>query len=134
MCNNFWRFGGIHLSSDLLGRNDVGSNQACTLFGAGPGQNSISGTEYIAAGYGLDPKDIWRRNFPILVGFFIAFQLTQIAALEFYPVSLYTKVEDGSDGHHIAIRLEPRVQHLCERDRRDQAIERQTEREKRGQS
>ncbi|KAF8867451.1 hypothetical protein CPB84DRAFT_1859405 [Gymnopilus junonius] len=40
---------------------------------------------YNSAGYGLGPKDLWRPGFPVLVGFFILFQLMQILALEFYP-------------------------------------------------
>ena len=69
-----------------LYRDGLGSNQACTLFGAQGGSNIISGTSYISAGYGLDPKDLWRRDLPVLLGFFLLFQLTQIFALEFYPV------------------------------------------------
>ncbi|KAF8963959.1 ABC-2 type transporter-domain-containing protein [Flammula alnicola] len=65
--------------------NDLGPNQACTLFGAESGSNIISGASYISAGYALDVNDLWRRNFPVLLGFFILFQLTQICALEFYP-------------------------------------------------
>ncbi|KDR85534.1 hypothetical protein GALMADRAFT_234460 [Galerina marginata CBS 339.88] len=65
--------------------SDLGPNQTCTLFGAQRGSNIIPGASYITAGYGLDPKDLWRRNFPVLVGFFIVFQLAQILALEFYP-------------------------------------------------
>ncbi|KAF8807904.1 hypothetical protein BYT27DRAFT_7189991 [Phlegmacium glaucopus] len=61
------------------------SNQACTLFGSQGGSNVISGTAYILAGYAIDVKDIWRRDFPVLIGFFILFQLTQIFILEFYP-------------------------------------------------
>ncbi|KAF5312934.1 hypothetical protein D9619_002752 [Psilocybe cf. subviscida] len=63
----------------------LGPNQACTLFGAERGNNVISGTAYIAAGYGIDVRDLWRRHLPVLLGFFIFFQLTQILALEFYP-------------------------------------------------
>ncbi|KAF6754266.1 ABC-transporter [Ephemerocybe angulata] len=63
----------------------LGLNQACTLFGAESGNSLISGTNYIKLGYGLDPKDLWRRNLPVLIGFFIVFQLAQILALEFYP-------------------------------------------------
>jgi hypothetical protein len=43
--------------------------------------------DYIRAGYGLDPNDLWRRNLPILIGFFLFFQIAQFLALEFYPVS-----------------------------------------------
>ncbi|KAF8627130.1 hypothetical protein AX14_011386, partial [Amanita brunnescens Koide BX004] len=62
-----------------------GPNQACTLFGAVSGSNIITGADYLRVGFGLDVKDIWRRNFPILICFLIFFQLTQVMALEFYP-------------------------------------------------
>ena len=68
-------------------RDQLGPNQACTLFGAKSGSNIISGADYIAAGYGLDVNDLWRRNLPVLIGFFLLFQLTQILVLEFVPVS-----------------------------------------------
>ena len=60
-------------------------NQACTLFGAESGNALISGRNYIRVGYGLDPADLWRRNFVVLVGFFLVFQIAQLLALEFYP-------------------------------------------------
>ena len=67
-------------------RSTFGPNQACTLFGAVSGSNIITGADYLRVGFGLDVKDIWRRNFPILICFLIFFQLTQVMALEFYPV------------------------------------------------
>ncbi|KAJ3512950.1 hypothetical protein NLJ89_g3230 [Agrocybe chaxingu] len=57
----------------------LGPNQACTLFGAQGGSDIINGAAYLSVGYGLDVKDLWRRNFPVLFGFFIVFQLTQVA-------------------------------------------------------
>jgi len=74
-------------------RPGLGPNQACTLFGAQRGSNVISGSAYISAGFALDTGDLWRRNFPVLIGFFILFQVTQILALEFYPVSTRTCLE-----------------------------------------
>lgn len=68
-------------------RANLGPNQACTLFGAQRGSDIISGSAYISAGYGIDIRDLWRRNFPVLIGFFILFQITQILTLELYPVS-----------------------------------------------
>jgi hypothetical protein len=47
----------------------------------------ISGTEYLKAGFNLDPKNMWRRNLPVLIAFFVAFEIAQILALEYYPVS-----------------------------------------------
>ncbi|KAG6874373.1 hypothetical protein C0995_015109 [Termitomyces sp. Mi166 len=63
----------------------LGPNQACTLFGATSGSNIISGKAYLKAGYNIDTADLWRRNFIVLIGFMLAFQITQILALEFYP-------------------------------------------------
>ncbi|KAF8203885.1 pleiotropic drug resistance ABC transporter [Pholiota molesta] len=63
----------------------LGPNQACTLLGAATGSNIITGTAYIKAQYDLDVNDLWRRHLPVLIGFFILFQVTQICALEFYP-------------------------------------------------
>ncbi|RDB29035.1 ABC transporter G family member 11 [Hypsizygus marmoreus] len=65
--------------------NDLGPNQACTLFGSSSGSSIIDGAAYLRAGYGLDVNDLWRRNFLVLLGFVIAFQVTQVLALEFYP-------------------------------------------------
>ncbi|KAF8913195.1 pleiotropic drug resistance ABC transporter [Gymnopilus junonius] len=93
----------------------LGPNQACTLFGAQGGSNIISGTSYISAGYGLDPKDLWRRDFPVLVGFFILFQLTQILALEFYPqygldlsVNIFAREDEETKRLNAALREKKR--------------------------
>ncbi|KAF8079124.1 ABC-2 type transporter-domain-containing protein [Lyophyllum atratum] len=79
----------------------LGPNQVCTLFGATGGSDIISGRAYLMAGYGIDAVDLWRRNFLVLVGFFLAFQITQIVALEFYPqygynlsINIFTKETD----------------------------------------
>ena len=64
----------------------LGPNQVCTLFGSGGGRTLISGRDYIAAGYGLDVDDLWRRCFLVLLGLTIALQISQIIALEFFPV------------------------------------------------
>lgn len=67
-------------------RGTLGLNQACTLFGAVGGSDIITGADYLRVGFDLNVNDIWRRNFPILIGFLIFFQITQVLALEFYPV------------------------------------------------
>lgn len=78
--------------------DQLGPNQACTLFGAKSGSDIISGADYLAAGYGLDVNDLWRRNLTVLIGFFLLFQLTQILVLEFVPqygldlsINIFTK-------------------------------------------
>lgn len=67
-------------------RANLGPNQVCTLFGATGGSSLVSGPAYLSVGYGLDVKDIWRRDFTVLLGFFIAFQITQMLLIEYYPV------------------------------------------------
>ena len=64
----------------------LGDNQACTLFGSRPGSMVVTGADYLKVGYSLDVADQWRRNFVVLIGFFIAFQVTQLLLIEFFPV------------------------------------------------
>lgn len=73
----FWRWN----------RNDLGPNQACTLFGSEGGSPIINGASYLSVGYGYEVADLWRLDFLVLVGFVLLFQITQILALEYYPVS-----------------------------------------------
>ena len=53
----------------------LGPNQVCTLFGASPGSTQVPGAAYLSVGYGLEVVDLWRRNFTVLLGFFILFQI-----------------------------------------------------------
>ena len=69
--------------------NVVGPNQACTLYGAQPGSSSVSGTDYIKAGFSLDVDDLWRRNFLVVVGWFFFFIFTQMFVIEYLQVSRY---------------------------------------------
>ncbi|KAK0208987.1 ABC-2 type transporter-domain-containing protein [Desarmillaria ectypa] len=64
---------------------ELGPNQACTIFGAVSGNDIVRGEDYISVGYGLDSNDIWRRCLLVLIGFMIAFQITQVIALEYFP-------------------------------------------------
>lgn len=64
----------------------LGPNQVCTLPGSSPGSSLVAGRDYLRAGFGLNVSDIWRRNFLVLVGFFILFQITQVLLIEYYPV------------------------------------------------
>ncbi len=66
-------------------RDGLGPNQICTLFGAIPGQQIVSGRNYVSLGFGLNVTDIWRRNFLVVVGFLILFQITQILLIEYFP-------------------------------------------------
>ena len=65
----------------------VGLNQACTLYGATPGLETVDGASYISAGYTLNVHDLWRRNFVVLVGWFLFYQLAQILLIEYLNVS-----------------------------------------------
>ena len=67
--------------------NVVGPNQACTLYGAQPGSNTISGADYIKAGYTLDVDDLWRRNFLVVLGWFFFFIISQMFVIEYLQVS-----------------------------------------------
>ncbi|TFY82436.1 hypothetical protein EWM64_g1573 [Hericium alpestre] len=63
----------------------LGPNQVCTLFGSTSGSSSVHGRDYIYAGYNLSVHDVWRRNFLVVVGWIIFFQITQIIAMDFFP-------------------------------------------------
>ncbi|KAJ7292923.1 ABC-2 type transporter-domain-containing protein [Mycena rebaudengoi] len=63
----------------------LGPNQGCTLFGSNAGSSLVSGESYIKAGYGLSSSNLWKRNFLVLVGFLLAFQITQLVSLDFFP-------------------------------------------------
>ncbi|KAJ3509385.1 hypothetical protein NLJ89_g5251 [Agrocybe chaxingu] len=89
----------------------LGPNQACTLFGSQSGSDLISGADYLFVGYGLDVKDLWRRNFPVMIGFLLLFQLTQIAVLEFIPqfglnmsIRIYAKESEETKRLNAALR------------------------------
>ncbi|KAF9011150.1 pleiotropic drug resistance ABC transporter [Cyathus striatus] len=91
--------------------NELGPNQACTLFGSQSGSNIISGRDYLAVGYGLDVNDLWRRCLPVIIGFFLAFQVTQLLALEYFPqfgfnmsINIFTKENDETKKLNAALR------------------------------
>lgn len=65
----------------------LGSNQACTLYGSTPGASSVSGRTYLSAGYNLDTHDIWRRDFLVLLGMFLFYQMMQLIAITYFRVS-----------------------------------------------
>ncbi|KAF8511207.1 ABC-2 type transporter-domain-containing protein [Gautieria morchelliformis] len=62
----------------------LGPNQACTLFGATLGSDTVLGTNYLQVGFGLDKNNIWRMELVVLIGMFIIFQILQLLVLEFY--------------------------------------------------
>ena len=67
--------------------NVVGPNQACTLYGTHPGLSTISGADYIKAGFSLDVNDLWRRNFVVIVGWLIFFIIAQVVVIQYFQVS-----------------------------------------------
>ena len=43
---------------------------------------------YVATGYSLNVHDLWRRNFIILVGWFLFYQIAQVIPIEYLNMSL----------------------------------------------
>jgi ATP-binding cassette, subfamily G (WHITE), member 2, SNQ2 len=112
--------------TSLAYRDTLSVNQACTLFGAESGNAVISGRNYIRVGYGLDPADMWRRNFVVLIAFFLAFQLAQVLALEYYPVCRRCVIALGSvylSMRSTAIWFQRLHLRLCSRGRGDAPFE-----------
>jgi len=64
---------------------ELGPNQVCTLFGASSGSTTVSGRDYVKAGYDLNVDDLWRRNFIVIVAFVILFSFTQTFVIELVP-------------------------------------------------
>ena len=67
----------------------LGPNQACTLYGATPGLDTVGGAAYIATGYTLNVHDLCRRNFIVPVGWFLFYQIAQVILTEYLNVSLF---------------------------------------------
>ena len=67
----------------------IGPNQACTLYGATPGLDTVDGASYVAAGYTLNVHDLWRRSFLVLIGWFLFYQIAQVILIEYLNVSLF---------------------------------------------
>lgn len=61
----------------------VGPNQACTLYGATPGVDTVDGASFLSAGYSLNVHDLWRRNFIVLIGWFLFYQIAQVLLIEY---------------------------------------------------
>ena len=76
----------------MFNRDGLGPNQVCTLIGSTPGDVIVSGPDYVKAGYGLNVSDQWKRNFLVLLGFLIMFQITQVLLIELRPVRNHTSV------------------------------------------
>jgi ATP-binding cassette, subfamily G (WHITE), member 2, SNQ2 len=64
----------------------IGPNQICTAFGATAGSIIVRGRDYLKVSFGIDAADIWRRNFLVLCGWLVFFQITQLVAIEFFQV------------------------------------------------
>ena len=73
----------------------VGPNQLCSITGSGVGQNSVSGSAYMYAGYEYKSSHIW-RNFGILIGFWAFFMFLQMLFVSYHPLS-FSKSADGTD-------------------------------------
>ncbi|KAG9127447.1 hypothetical protein FRC07_013764 [Ceratobasidium sp. 392] len=59
----------------------LGPNQVCTLLGASPGQGTVTGDAYMGASFEYRRNELW-RNLGIVILYWIAFILLQIAAME----------------------------------------------------
>lgn len=83
-----------YLSSSLtcFRRDVLGPNQACTIYGASVGSNIVSG-------YSLHASDLWKRCLVVLLAFTVVFQLTQVIALEFFPVC----ITDGGQNNQLML-------------------------------
>ncbi|KAG6831973.1 hypothetical protein H0H87_003308 [Tephrocybe sp. NHM501043] len=127
MANEFMRISLTCDGNSVIPRNGLGitkypdvlgPNQACTLFGSTGGSNIISGKAYLLAGYNIDTADLWRRDFLVLVGFLLVFQVTQILALEYYPqygynpsINIYAKDTDETKKLNAALK-ERKLKHI----------------------
>jgi ATP-binding cassette subfamily G (WHITE) protein 2 (SNQ2) len=101
----------VSLRRSILLRESLGPNQACTLFGASPGDDVIAGRSYIHAAFDLEANDVWRRNFVVLLGFVLFYQLSQILVIEFYPqytadlsIPIYAKENDDTRRRNQALK------------------------------
>ena len=65
----------------------LGLNQACTLYGATPGLDTVDGAAHIPNGYTLNVHDLWKRNFLVLIGWFLFYQIAQVLLIECLNVS-----------------------------------------------
>lgn len=65
----------------------LGPNQACTLYGATPGLDTVDGAAYVSNGYFLNVHDLWRRNLLVLIGWFLFYQIAQVLLIEYLNVS-----------------------------------------------
>ena len=75
-----------------------GPNQACTLYGATPGQSTVDGAAYISAGFSMNVDDLWKRNFVVLVGWFLFYQIAQVLLIEYLSVSHFFTFKTLSKG------------------------------------
>ena len=71
----------------------------------------MQGRNYVSVGYGLNVSDLWRRNFIVLCGFAILFQLTQVTLIEWFPhfgggssVTIYAPEDSDTKKRNAALR------------------------------
>lgn len=85
--------------------------QTCSLAGAAPGSNIISGTEYVKQTFQYYPSQIW-RNFGIMAGLIVGLLLINILVAEYFQfeqggktVTLFAKESDESKKLNEELRL-----------------------------
>jgi hypothetical protein len=64
--------------------NVSADNQICAFFGTHPGENFVSGMEFIRINFKYHRNEIW-RDFGVLLGFGGGFLLLFLLAAEFIP-------------------------------------------------
>lgn len=71
----------------------------------------MRGNSYVGVGYGLNVSDLWRRNFIVLFGFCLLFQLTQVLLMEYYPqlgggssVTIFTPEDNDTKKRNAALQ------------------------------
>lgn len=90
----------------------LGPNQICTLFGSSAGDSRVSGSSYLQVGYQYNVSDLWRRNLVVLLVFYVAFQITQLIALEYFPqymgaaggISIFARENDDTKKRNAALQ------------------------------
>lgn len=84
MANEFYNFDIACVPPNLVpqGPNASSQYQACTLQGSRPGQNTVSGSDYIKTAFAYERSHLW-RNFGIIVAFWLFFVFLTMVGMEF---------------------------------------------------
>jgi hypothetical protein len=72
-----------------------GTQHVCSVVGGKPGNNFVSGSEYIAESFHYSRSHLW-RNWGILIGFMIFFLITYLAATTYISAAKSKGISPGS--------------------------------------